>query len=106
MEFVANYWWLWILTLLGSIGYALVHVLKRFKNTKDKFFGGAKSVVRSVSESKDALSTIESVETTVSEVMESVAEGIWKLIVAKLIALASAILLLISLVLNVAHYFN
>lgn len=105
MEFVANYWWLWILTLMGSVGYAIVHVLKKFKSTKDKFFGGAKSIVRSI-DSNDALSTIGSAESTVNEVIESVSEGVWKLIVAKLVALTSAILLIISVVLNVASYFK
>lgn len=106
MEFVADYWYIWLLTLIGSIGYMLVHIFTKFKNTKDKLFIGAKTIVGNISDSRDMFSTIESAETAINEVVDSVSRGAWRLLVAQLIAFASVILLAIALVLNVAGYFK
>jgi len=80
MDIIANYWWLWLLSLVLSIGYVMINQVRRMK------------AMMNAVDSKSS--------------NQSFFSGLGSFVAAGLVASASALLLVISLIVNLLEYLH
>ncbi|MDO8521478.1 MAG: hypothetical protein Q7S52_05160 [bacterium] len=85
MQFIASYWYLWLILMIVFGGYAMYNQLRRMKSMTRSFFGSNSAAEGLVG------------------VHQSFFSGMGKMIVAGVIASISSFLLLIAIVINVAQ---
>ena len=101
MHFVAEYWWLWLLLAVCSVGFMVFIQVQRTQRMYQSAAKGVKNLVREQS--------IESAVDAVDEVtrgLDSFFTGIKMLIFSIVIAVLSGVLFLVSLIINIVFIFS
>lgn len=83
MDFIATHWWVWLITLILSGGYALNFQLKKIKSMK-------KNVM----------------DFDINSASKTVFDGLGKMAIAGLVSSASSILLAISIIIHLINYYK
>ena len=101
MEFIANFWWVWLCLFLGSIGGAIVVNFLSVKDTMRTITTGVSGVLKSDNER---------IASTVGDIFENIQSSffsrIWKFVLITLLGWASGVLLLLSIIVNIAKLFT
>lgn len=106
MVFVADYWWLWLVTLVLSLGFAVYSQISRTQKLARTMIKTAASVV-TMAKSRElnvdqALGAMQDVERDVVSLLF----GLKMLILASIVAWLSGVLFILAAAVNSAQYFK
>ena len=106
MVLVADYWWLWLMTLVLSLGFAVYSQISRTQKLASTVVKTATSVVAMArSHELNVDQALEAVQ-NVGQRVNSFLFGLKMLVLAGIVAWLSGILFILAVAVNVAKYFK
>lgn len=106
MEFIAQLWWFWLVTMVVSAGFAIYRQVGRAQRLGRAAVQGIRGMAdMAASKRLDLGAAVGHVE-NVLESAESFLFGVKMLIAALVVSALSAILFLVAIAINLVHYFR
>lgn len=106
MIFVADYWWLWLITLVLSLGFAVYSQISRTQKLARTMVKTATSVAAMAKSHElnvdQALGAMQDVERGVTSFLL----GLKMLVLAGIVSWLSGVLFIIAVVINIVKYFK
>lgn len=106
MHFVANYWWLWLMTLVLSLGFAVYSQISRAQKLARTMVKTATSVATMAKSHElnvdQALGAVQDVERGLTSFLF----GLKMLVLAGIVAWLSGVLFILAVAINIAQYFK
>lgn len=101
MEFVASFWWIWLMLFIVSIGSGVVINILAFRDVAKTITTGASGILKN-----DSGRMASAVGDLIEGVQSRAFSRIWKFVFITLLGWTSGILLIISVIINALRYFS